>query len=203
MEQKIFAVLLTSACTTLGMSSIAKKQKKKNNFIKFTYYCENNVGNLEGSISSAKTKLENLGTICKELVAKKAQTGQALKDHQGSGADAKQAMAEATPLRKKEAAAYAKVKADSDANLAALTKAITALWSYFRPPQQHVSWLSPTRAALWGRCPWALGMAWHDDRQSHPRDAPPQTRRLCRGSRTRTASLGSLAHNRSCERRWL
>ena len=92
-------------------------------------YCKNNVGDLEGSISSAKTKLENLGTMSKELVAKKAQTGQALKDHQGSGADAKQAMAEATPLRKKEAAAYAKVKADSDANLAALTKAITALES--------------------------------------------------------------------------
>ena len=92
-------------------------------------YCKNNVGELEGSISSAKTKLENLGTMSKELVAKKAQTGQALKDHQGSGADTKQAMAEATPLRKKEAAAYAKVKADSDANLAALTKAITALES--------------------------------------------------------------------------
>ena len=90
-------------------------------------YCKNNLGDLEGSISSSKTKLENLGTMSKELVAKKAQTGQALKDHQGSGADAKQAMAEATPLRKKEA--YAKVKADSDANLAALTKAITALES--------------------------------------------------------------------------
>ena len=153
MAQKIFAALLLLACTTLGMSSIANFVRKVVTMLQkmqakvaeeggkeeqlheqFMCYCKNNLGDLEGSISSAKTKLENLGTMSKELVAKKAQTGQALKDHQGSGADAKQAMAEATPLRKKEAAAYAKVKADSDANLAALTKAITALESGMAGP---------------------------------------------------------------------
>ena len=46
-------------------------------------YCNNNNGKLEGSISSAKTKLENLGTMSKELVAKNAQTERDLKEHQG------------------------------------------------------------------------------------------------------------------------
>ena len=45
-------------------------------------YCKNNVGELEGSISSATIKLENLGTMSKELVAKKAQTERDLKEHQ-------------------------------------------------------------------------------------------------------------------------
>ena len=48
------------------------------------FYCKKNVGDLEGSITSAKTKLENLSTLSKELVVKKAQTEQDLKDHQNS-----------------------------------------------------------------------------------------------------------------------
>ena len=52
-------------------------------------YRKNNVGELEGSDSAAKTKLENLGTMSKELVAKNAQTERDLKEHQGSRADAK------------------------------------------------------------------------------------------------------------------
>ena len=47
-------------------------EKEEKLYEKFMCYCKNNLGDLEGSISSAKTKLENLGTICKELVAKKA-----------------------------------------------------------------------------------------------------------------------------------
>ena len=48
--------------------------------------------------------------MSKALIAKKAQTEQDLKEHQGSRADAKEAMAEATSLRVKEVGAYAKVK---------------------------------------------------------------------------------------------
>ena len=96
---------------------------------KFMCYCKNNVGTLEESIAIAKTDLENLGTVSKELTVKKAQTKQDLKDHQASRADAKTALAEATSLREKEAAAYANVKSDSEATIAALTKAIAALES--------------------------------------------------------------------------
>merc|ERR1719223_579665 len=55
------------------------------------------------------------------------QTEADLKEHQTSRAEAKAAMAAATAMRDKEAAAYAKFKADSDTNLAALAKAIPAI----------------------------------------------------------------------------
>ena len=42
-------------------------------------YCKNNVDTLEGSISIAKANLDNLGTVSKELIAKKTQTEQDLK----------------------------------------------------------------------------------------------------------------------------
>merc|ERR550532_3338618 len=54
-------------------------------------------------------------------------TDQALKEHEESRAEAKEAMAQATDIRKKEAKAYAKFKADSDENLVALTKAIVSI----------------------------------------------------------------------------
>ena len=50
-----------------------------------------------------------------------------LKQAQVDREAAKAAMAEATTLREKEAAAYATTKADYDANIAALGKAITAV----------------------------------------------------------------------------
>ena len=43
--------------------------------------CKNNVDTFEGSISTAKTSLENLDTVSKELIAKKAKIGQHLIDH--------------------------------------------------------------------------------------------------------------------------
>ena len=38
----------------------------------FMCYCRNNVSALEGSIATAKTNLDNLGTLSKELTAQKA-----------------------------------------------------------------------------------------------------------------------------------
>merc|ERR1719160_479968 len=50
-----------------------------------------------------------------------------LKAHQEDRAAAKEAIASATALREKEAAAYAKESSEVGANLAALKKAVTAL----------------------------------------------------------------------------
>jgi len=50
-----------------------------------------------------------------------------LKEHEASRAEAKEAMAAATSLREKEAAAFAKFSDDSNTNLAALAKAIPAI----------------------------------------------------------------------------
>merc|ERR1712032_228541 len=55
------------------------------------------------------------------------QTEADLKEHQTSRAEAKVAMEEATAIRKKEAAAFAKFHEDSSTNLAALAKAIPAI----------------------------------------------------------------------------
>merc|ERR1719498_1938214 len=48
-------------------------------------------------------------------------------DHQTDRAAAKAAMAEATAIREKEAAAFAALKAEADANIAAVNKATAAI----------------------------------------------------------------------------
>merc|ERR1712127_299794 len=58
-----------------------------------------------------------------------AQTQADLTEHQTSRAEAKAAMDEATAIREKEAAAFAKFQEDSETNLAALAKAIPAIES--------------------------------------------------------------------------
>jgi len=63
----------------------------------------------------------------KSAKEKKTQTEADLQEHQTSRAEAKAAMEEATGIREKEAAAFAKFKEDSDTNLAALSKAIPAI----------------------------------------------------------------------------
>ena len=72
---------------------------------------QNNAGELEESITSAKTELENLGTMIKTLIAKTAPTEQDLKEHQSSRAGAKEIMAQAIALRKKKDAANATFEA--------------------------------------------------------------------------------------------
>lgn len=59
----------------------------------------------------------------KEASELKTQLESDLKKHKASRDDAKQTLEEAKALRDKEAAAFAKVKADSEANIAAIKKA--------------------------------------------------------------------------------
>merc|ERR1711933_328527 len=60
-------------------------------------------------------------------MGRKAQTQADLTEHQTSRAEAKAAMEEATAIRDKEAAAFAKFQEDSETNLGALGKAIPAV----------------------------------------------------------------------------
>jgi len=78
-------------------------------------------------MKEAKSKLGSLEAAIKSAKERKTQTEADLKDHQASRAEAKEAMAAATALREKEAAAFAAYKEESDTNLAALGKAITAI----------------------------------------------------------------------------
>jgi peptidoglycan hydrolase CwlO-like protein len=102
-------------------------EKEKDLFEKFMCYCKNGVADLEKSIADAETKIPQLESAIKEMNGEVLQLKADLKQHKIDRADAKKAIAEATAIREKEAAAYAKLSSDFKTNIAAMTKAIAAL----------------------------------------------------------------------------
>jgi len=104
-------------------------EKEKAMFDKFMCYCKTAGGDLEASIKAGQAKIVSLEELLKTGKAKMEQLEADLKEHETSRAEAKEAMAAATALREKEAAAFAKFSEDSKTNLAALAKAIPAIES--------------------------------------------------------------------------
>merc|ERR1711920_477574 len=102
-------------------------EKDEDLYNKFMCYCKTGVSTLEASIATAKNKIEALESELKGAAGRKKQAEADLKEEQASRAEAKDAMAAATAIREKEAAAFKKEQSDSNANLAALTKAIAAV----------------------------------------------------------------------------
>merc|ERR1719335_225309 len=96
-------------------------------FDKFMCYCENADATLGKSIADAETKIPQLEADIKEAVETKAQLEADIKAHQADREAAKEAMAKATEIREKEAAAFAKESAEDKANLEALKKATAAI----------------------------------------------------------------------------
>merc|ERR1719454_2276511 len=96
----------------------AEGEKEEALYKKFMCYCKNGRETLEASIEANKNKIASLEAELKGALAEKKQTSAALAEHKQSRADAKKAMAEATALREKEAAAFAKLESDSNMNLA-------------------------------------------------------------------------------------
>jgi len=94
---------------------------------KFMCYCKNGASDLEASISSAEDKLASLPSEIKAAVEKLSQLKADVKQHQTDKQEAKDAMAEATAIREKEAAAFAKEKTYYDSTITAITKAVAAL----------------------------------------------------------------------------
>jgi len=105
----------------------AEGEKEAELFEKYMCYCKTSGGDLSKSIGGAETKIPQLGSDIKEGEAKLAQLKEDLKQHQVDRSAAKQAVADATTLREKEAAAYAKESSEAKANIAAVTGAIKAL----------------------------------------------------------------------------
>merc|ERR550537_260222 len=89
--------------------------------------CKTSGESLAASIAAAEAKVGELGPAIEAAQAKKKTTEAELKSHQDDRAAAKTAMAEATSVREKEKKAYDKVMADTNMNLQALDKAISAL----------------------------------------------------------------------------
>jgi len=105
----------------------AEGEKEKELYEKFMCYCKTGGSDLTGSIAAGKEKLGSLTSDIENAEAKHAATTAALKKAQDDRAAGEKAMAEATGIREKEAGVYAQFKADSEANLAALAKATTAI----------------------------------------------------------------------------
>jgi len=104
-------------------------EKEKALFDKFMCYCKTAGGDLEASIKEGTAKIASLEGLLKTGKEKMEQLEADLKEHEASRTEAKEAMASATAIREKEAAAFAKFSEDSKTNLAALAKAIPAIES--------------------------------------------------------------------------
>jgi len=102
-------------------------EKEQDLYEKFQCYCKTGGSDLSGSIAAAKTKIGDLASDIEAAEAKLAQTSASLDQAKADRVAGQKAMDEATAIREKEAGVYAQFKADSNANLAALTKAITAI----------------------------------------------------------------------------
>jgi len=105
----------------------AEGEKQEELFEKFMCYCKNGRGTLETSIADAEDKIANFEKTSGALIAKHKQTEADLAQHKTDRADAKEAVAKATAIRKKEAGAFAKESADAETNIAAISKAVAAI----------------------------------------------------------------------------
>jgi hypothetical protein len=105
----------------------AEGKKEKELFDKFMCYCTTGADDLAASINAADTKIPQVEAALKEGEATKLQLEADVKAHQADRAAAKEAIAKATALREKEAAAYAKESGDEKTNIDAMAKAIKAI----------------------------------------------------------------------------
>mmetsp|Transcript_147068 Transcript_147068/g.259951 ORF Transcript_147068/g.259951 Transcript_147068/m.259951 type:complete len:687 (+) Transcript_147068:71-2131(+) len=105
----------------------AEGEKEAALYEKFMCYCKNGKSDLEASISSSDAAVPQLGHDIEEKEAKLAQTKEDLKSAQQDRSDAKAAIADATAIREKEAAAYASEKTEYETNIAAIKSATSAI----------------------------------------------------------------------------
>merc|ERR1719333_1854266 len=105
----------------------AEGEKETELFEKFMCYCNSGDSALGKSISDAEAKIPAVTADIEAGENEVKQLKADLKSHQTDRAAAKAAMAEATKLREKEAGAFADLKAEADANIAATNKAEAAI----------------------------------------------------------------------------
>jgi len=105
----------------------AEAVKETELYDKYMCYCKTADETLAKSIADANTKMPQLASDIKAAEAEKAQLEQDLEAHQTDRDSAKAAMAKATEIREKEAAAFAKEESNDKANIDAIKKAIGAI----------------------------------------------------------------------------
>merc|ERR1719310_373512 len=107
---------------------VAKEGEEEDKlYEKFMCYCQRSGGTLGKSIADAEAKIPSVSSDIEEAESQVKQLKQDLKAAQTDRAAAKAAMAEATAIREKEAAAYAAFKAEADANIASVDAAAKAI----------------------------------------------------------------------------
>jgi len=105
----------------------AEGKKKQEIYDKFMCYCNNADTLLGGAITAAENKIPQLESAIGEDASLKKQLDADVIKHKEDRAAAKDAIAKATAIREKDAAAFAKTKGDLDTNIGALNKAIPAI----------------------------------------------------------------------------
>jgi len=106
---------------------VEQGKKEEDLYEKFQCYCKTGNSDLSASISAAEAKITQDTSSLDEAEAQSEQLKKDLAEHKASRADAKDASAKATALRKKEAATFAKEDSDHTTNIDALGRAITAI----------------------------------------------------------------------------
>merc|ERR1712008_641694 len=102
-------------------------ETEKKLYEKFMCYCQNGGKDLETSIGAAEDKVSTLPSEITAQEERLTQLKDDIKKAQTERAAAKRAMKKATAVREKEAAEFAKMKAEADSNMVATAKAIAAL----------------------------------------------------------------------------
>jgi len=105
----------------------AEGEKEEELYDKYMCYCKTSGGALQESVAAAETKVPEVTSAITEGEANKKQLDADLVAHKSDRVAAKAAMAEASAIRDKQAAAYATEKAEYGANGAAIEKAVKAL----------------------------------------------------------------------------
>jgi len=105
----------------------AEGEKEKELYEKFMCYCNGGKKELEASVQAAGEKVPAVSSDIEATEGKLAQLKSGLSEDQTGRDGAKDSMAKAKAVREKEASAFAAEKADSDANIAAIDKAVAAL----------------------------------------------------------------------------
>eukprot|EP00928_Gymnodinium_smaydae_P079135 TRINITY_DN63142_c0_g1_i1.p1 TRINITY_DN63142_c0_g1~~TRINITY_DN63142_c0_g1_i1.p1 ORF type:complete len:707 (-),score=261.30 TRINITY_DN63142_c0_g1_i1:77-2197(-) len=114
------------------LQAVKKKVEKEGEaeeelYKKYMCYCKSSGGDLKKSVADAEAKIPEVSSAIKEASAKRQQLDDDLVSHKTDRKNAKAALAEATALREKTAAAFADSKAESEANIGAIGKAVKAL----------------------------------------------------------------------------
>jgi len=102
-------------------------EKEKDLYDKYMCYCKTSGGGLAKQIADAETKGPELQSAIEEGQSKLAQLKEDIKSHQTDRSAAKEAMAKATAVREEEKSKFDAATADLKTNVAAMTKAITAV----------------------------------------------------------------------------